>query len=60
MYQLKRNQATQTSVLVRTGKKRYLNHLNRKIRSLKVEKNKLDKPSTSFSENYTTLSLKDS
>lgn len=58
MCQLKRNQTTQTSVLLRTVQKRYLNHSNREISSLQVEKNKLDKPFTILSRDCKTPGLK--
>lgn len=54
MCQLKGNQAAQTSVLLRTVQKRYLNCSNREIRSLQVEKNKLDKPFAILSKDCKT------
>lgn len=54
---MKRKQATQMSILLRTGQKRYLNHSNREISSLQIEKNKLDKTFTILS-NCKTLGLK--
>lgn len=56
MCKLKRNEATQTSVLLKTGQKRFLSHSTGKL--VQVEKNKLDKPFTILSKECKTLGLK--